>query len=30
MPWKYFGRMSDDELSAVWLYLQTLSGGETP
>lgn len=24
MPWKYFGRMTDDELKAVWLYLQSL------
>jgi mono/diheme cytochrome c family protein len=24
MPWKYFGQMSDDELKAVWLYLQSL------
>ncbi|HXQ35163.1 MAG TPA: c-type cytochrome, partial [Anaerolineales bacterium] len=24
MPWKYFGQMTDDELSAVWLYLQSL------
>lgn len=24
MPWKYVGRMSDDELKAVWLYLQSL------
>lgn len=24
MPWKYFGQMSDDELRAVWLYLQSL------
>lgn len=24
MPWMYFGRMSDDELRAVWLYLQSL------
>jgi cytochrome c553 len=25
MPWKYFGQMTDDELSAVWLYLQSLA-----
>jgi mono/diheme cytochrome c family protein len=24
MPWKYFGQMSDDELKAVWIYLQSL------
>lgn len=24
MPWKYFGQMTDDELRAVWLYLQSL------
>lgn len=24
MPWMYFGRMSDEELRAVWLYLQSL------
>jgi mono/diheme cytochrome c family protein len=24
MPWKYFGQMTDDELRAVWMYLQTL------
>ena len=24
MPWKYFGQMTDDELSAVWIYLQSL------
>lgn len=24
MPWPYFGRMSDEELRAVWLYLQSL------
>jgi cytochrome c553 len=24
MPWKYFGQMTDDELSAVWMYLQSL------
>jgi cytochrome c553 len=24
MPWKYFGKMTDDELKAVWLYLQSL------
>ena len=24
MPWKSFGQMTDDELSAVWMYLQSL------
>ncbi len=24
MPWKYFGKMTDDELRAVWMYLQSL------
>ena len=24
MPWKRFGKMTDDELKAVWLYLQSL------
>jgi mono/diheme cytochrome c family protein len=24
MPWKYVGQMTDDELHAVWLYLQSL------
>ncbi len=24
MPWKYFGQMTDEELGAVWLYLQSL------
>ncbi len=24
MPWKYFGQMTDEELHAVWLYLQSL------
>lgn len=24
MPWKYFGQMTDDELGAVWMYLQSL------
>jgi mono/diheme cytochrome c family protein len=25
MPWETVGRMSDDELAAIWTYLQTLS-----
>jgi len=24
MPWQNFGQMTDDELKAVWLYLQSL------
>lgn len=24
MPWRYVGQMTDDELRAVWLYLQSL------
>ena len=24
MPWKYFGQMNDDEMQAVWMYLQSL------
>ena len=24
MPWKNFGQMTDDELKAVWMYLQSL------
>ena len=24
MPWKYFGQMTDSELKAVWMYLQSL------
>jgi mono/diheme cytochrome c family protein len=24
MPWKFFGQMSDDEMKAVWMYLQSL------
>ena len=24
MPWQYYGRMTDEELRAVWLYLQSL------
>ena len=24
MPWKFFGQMADDELKAVWMYLQSL------
>ena len=24
MPWKYLGQMTDDEMKAVWMYLQSL------
>jgi cytochrome c553 len=24
MPWRYFGQMTDDEMRAVWMYLQSL------
>ena len=24
MPWEYFGQMTDEELKAVWMYLQSL------
>jgi hypothetical protein len=24
MPWLYYGRMSDEELKALWIYLQSL------
>jgi len=24
MPWKVYGRLTDDEISAVWLYLQSI------
>jgi len=27
MPWNRFNAMTDDELGAIWLYLQTLSAG---
>jgi mono/diheme cytochrome c family protein len=29
MPWKYVGQMTDDELKAVWLYLQSLPASGT-
>lgn len=28
MPWKNFGKMTDDELKAVWMFLQTLPAKE--
>lgn len=29
MPWLYFTKMTDDELNAVWLYLESLPARET-
>jgi len=29
MPWRFAGRMTDDELHALWLYLQTVPAKET-
>ncbi len=29
MPWKYTGRMSDDELKALWLYLKSVPAKES-
>ena len=28
MPWESVGRMTDDELSAVWLFLSSLESRE--
>ena len=28
MPWPYFARMTDDELQAIWLYLESLPARE--
>jgi mono/diheme cytochrome c family protein len=30
MPWRFTGRMTDDELRALWLYLQSVPPRETP
>jgi mono/diheme cytochrome c family protein len=30
MPWKEYGRMNDDDLTALFLYLQSLSALDTP
>jgi len=30
MPWASSGRMTDDELRALWLYLRTVPAKETP
>jgi hypothetical protein len=29
MPWDFAGKMTDDELKAVWLYLQSLPASTT-
>jgi cytochrome c553 len=29
MPWQFYSGMSDDELGAIWLYLQSLPAQET-
>jgi hypothetical protein len=29
MPWPTVGRMTDDELRAIWLYLQSVPAVET-
>jgi mono/diheme cytochrome c family protein len=29
MPWKELGRMNDEELKAIWLYLKSLPAGQT-
>jgi hypothetical protein len=26
MPWPNFGKMKDDDLEALWMYLRTLEG----
>ena len=28
MPWLYFTKMTDDELNAIWLYLESLPARE--
>jgi mono/diheme cytochrome c family protein len=30
MPWRYYGKMTDTELAAIWLYLQSLESVQTP
>lgn len=30
MPWRFMGKMTDDELRALWLYLQSVAPKETP
>jgi hypothetical protein len=29
MPWHYYQHMTDDELTAIWLYLQSLPALES-
>jgi cytochrome c553 len=29
MPWKYYKNMTDDELKAIWMYLETLPATQT-
>ncbi|MCZ6790100.1 MAG: cytochrome C, partial [Chloroflexi bacterium] len=28
MPWKFFTKMTEDELKAIWMYLQSLPAKE--
>jgi hypothetical protein len=30
MPWKSIGQFSDDELKAIWLYINSVPAVETP
>jgi hypothetical protein len=30
MPWRNLGNLSDDELQALWLFLQSLPPVESP
>ncbi len=30
MPWKAYGKMTDEDLKAIWLYLQSLPALELP
>jgi mono/diheme cytochrome c family protein len=30
MPWRFSGKMTDEELHAIWLFLQSVPGAETP
>jgi mono/diheme cytochrome c family protein len=30
MPWKSFGKFHDEELSAIWMYLQSMPAAQTP
>jgi hypothetical protein len=29
MPWEFYSGMNDEELGAIWLYLQSLPAQET-